>query len=291
MGEYTHVTLINMEIKNLENIDLEKLVSVINLSFSDYIVPMQLNLEKLKSKIVAEDVKLELSVGVFDGGEMVGIMLHGLRDSDQGLIVYNAATGVIPDYRGRGLVREMYNYLLPELKKITVKKMGLEVITGNHSAIKAYEKMGYTVARKLDCYTGKIQVKTHNRVTSLKKIDSFNWPEFIAFWDISPSWQNAVQTLENSKEHCYLVGAYKHDLLVGYAIFNPTSRKVNQFAVDAAFRGQGIGNDLFSYINEVVERQEIYVFNVDDTAASTLRFLKSVGLREQISQFEMSRLV
>ncbi|MBB5620802.1 ribosomal protein S18 acetylase RimI-like enzyme [Pedobacter cryoconitis] len=281
----------NMEIRNLENIDLEKLVSVINLSFSDYIVPMQLNLEKLKSKIVAEDVKLKLSTGVFDGGEMVGIMLHGLRDSGQGLIVYNAATGVIPAYRGKGLVREMYNYLLPELKRLQVKKMGLEVITGNLSAIKAYEKMGYIVARKLDCYTGKLQIKKHNRVTSLKEIDSFNWPELTTFWDTEPSWQNAIQALENSKEHCRLVGAYKNDLLIGYAIFNPTSRKVNQFAVDAAYRGQGIGNELFSYINEVVEGQEIYVFNVDDTAVSTLRFLKSVGLREQISQFEMSRAV
>lgn len=106
-----------MEIKNLENIDLEKLVSVINLSFSDYIVPFQLTLEKLKSKIVAEDIKLKLSTGVFDADKMVGCMLHGLRDSNNGLMVYNAATGVIPDYRGRGLVSEMYDHLLPELKK------------------------------------------------------------------------------------------------------------------------------------------------------------------------------
>lgn len=280
-----------MEIKNLENIDLEKLVSVINLSFSDYIVPMQLNLEKLKSKIVAEDVKPDLSVGVFDGGEMVGIMLHGIRDSDQGLIAYNAATGVIPDYRGKGLVREMYDYLLPELKKLQVKKMGLEVITGNHSAIKAYEKMGYTVVRKLDCYSGGLSVKKHNQITALKEIDSFNWPEFIAFWDTAPSWQNAVQSLENSKEHCRIVGAYRNDLLVGYVIFNPVLRKINQFAVAAAYRGQGIGRELFSYINDVVEQQEVYVYNIDHTAVSSLGFLKSIGLCEKIAQFEMSRSV
>ncbi|WP_367867714.1 GNAT family N-acetyltransferase [Pedobacter sp. WC2423] len=280
-----------MEIRNLENIDLEKLVSVINLSFSDYIVPMQLNLEKLKSKIVAEDVKLELTRGVFDEGQMVGIMLHGLRESEQGLIVYNAATGVIPDYRGKGLVREMYAHLLPELKKLQVKKMVLEVITGNHSAIKAYEKMGYTVVRKLNCYSGKLSVIKHNRVTTLKEIESFNWSEFIAFWDTVPSWQNAVQSLENTKEHCHVAGAYINDLLVGYAIFNPVSRKINQFAVAAAYRGQGIGNELFSYINEVVEQQEVYVYNVDHQAVSTLEFLKSVGLLEKTAQFEMSRLV
>ncbi len=245
----------------------------------------------MKFKIVAEDIKLRLSRGVFNADKMVGCMLHGLRNTDKGLIVYNAATGIIPDYRGRGLVSEMYDHLLPELKKLQVKKMVLEVITGNHSAIKAYEKMGYTVVRKLDCYTGKLHIKKNNPVTSLKEIDSFNWTELISFWDTIPSWQNAIQTLENSKEHCRVIGAFRDDLLVGYAIFNPTSRKINQFAVAAAYRGKGVGSHLFSYINEVVEEQKVYVYNVDNTAVSTKGFLNGLGLREEIAQFEMSRMV
>lgn len=280
-----------MEIKNLEDVELEKLVSVINLSFSDYIVPLQMTLEKLESKIIAEDIKLKLSTGVFDADKMVGCMLHGLRDSDQGLVVYNAATGVIPDYRGRDLVRKMYAHLLPELQKLQVKKMMLEVITVNHAAIKAYEKMEYTVARKLDCYTGKLQVRKNNPVTTLREIDSFDWTGFISFWDINPSWQNAAQALENSKEHCRTIGAYENGLLVGYAIFNPASRKINQFAVAAAYRGKGIGSQLFFYINEVVDQQEVYVYNVDNTAVSAMGFLKSLGLRQEIAQFEMNRMV
>lgn len=280
-----------MEVKNLENIELEKLVSAINLSFSDYIVPMQLSLEKLESKIAAEDLQLKLSRGVFDGDKMVGLMLHGLRDSDQGIRVYNGATGVIPEYRGKGLVAEMYQHLLPELKSLQVKEMLLEVIIGNHSAIKAYEKMGYTVTRKLDCYKGKLQLRENSSYASLKEMNSFNWSEFIAFWETTPSWQNEVQTLENSKAHCRIIGAYRDELLVGYAIFNPVSRRINQFAVAAGHRGKGIGNQLFSYINEVIGQQEVYAYNVDAKAVSTLKFLKCLGLRDETAQFEMSRMV
>lgn len=129
-----------MEVRNLEQVGLEELLSVINLAFSDYIVPLKWTLEILKSKIESEDVKLTLSTGVFDADKMVACMLHGIRDTDDRLIVYNATTGVIPDYRGKGLVAKMYDSLLPELKKLQVKKMVLEVITENHSAIKAYEK-------------------------------------------------------------------------------------------------------------------------------------------------------
>lgn len=169
--------------------------------------------------------------------------------------------------------------------------MVLEVITGNHSARKAYEKMGYTVARKLDCYSGKPHVKKNSAVASLKEIDSFNWTEFTSFWDAMPSWQNAIQTLENSKEHCRVIGAYRNDLLVGYAIFNPTSRKINQFAVAAGYRGQGIGSQMCSYIHEVVEHREVYVYNVDNTTVSAMGFLKALDLCEEIAQFEMSRMV
>lgn len=280
-----------MEIKNLENIELEKLVSVINLSFSDYIVPMQLTLENLKSKIVAENIKLKLSTGVFDDDRIVGFMLHGLRDSDTGLMVYNAATGVIPDYRGRGLVGKMYDDLLPELKKLEVNKMMLEVIEGNHSAIRAYEKMGYTITRKLDCFTGKLHISKISTGISLKEIASFQWTEFISFWNTIPSWQNAIQSLENSKDHCRIIVAYRNDLLVGYAIFNPTSRKINQFAVAEDHRGHGIGSHLFSYINEIVEQQEVYVNNVDNTDVPAIAFLKGLGLLIKVAQFEMSRMV
>lgn len=280
-----------MEIKNLENIDLEKLVAVINLSFSDYIVPLQLNLEMLKSKIKAEDIKLELSVGVFDGEEMLGCMLHGLRAAEEGLTVYNGATGVIPAHRGKGLVRKMYEYLLPELKKLAVKKMVLEVITGNHSAIKAYEKMGYSVDRTLDCYRGKIQARRNKLVSTLKEIEPVDWSELVSFWDTKPSWQNEIQSLKNSKENCRFVGAYRDDLLVGYAVFNPATRKINQLALAKDQRNKGIGTELFAYINEALEQQEVFVFNVDHHAVPSLEFLKAQGLREHIAQFEMSRTV
>lgn len=280
-----------MEIKNLENIDLEKLVAVINLSFSDYIVPLQLNLEMLKSKIKAEDIKLELSVGVFDGEEMLGCMLHGLRAAEEGLTVYNGATAVIPAHRGKGLVRKMYEYLLPELKKLAVKKMVLEVITGNHSAIKAYEKMGFSVDRTLDCYRGKIQARRNKLVSTLKEIEPVDWSELVSFWDTKPSWQNEIQSLKNSKENCRFVGAYRDDLLVGYAVFNPATRKINQLALAKDQRNKGIGTELFAYINEALEQQEVFVFNVDHHAVPSLEFLKAQGLREHIAQFEMSRTV
>lgn len=280
-----------MKIKNLEGITTEELVDVFNLSFSDYIVPFQLTLEQLKSKIEAEDVKLDLSLGVFDSDRIVAFMLHGLRIDDSGSTVYNAGTGVIPDYRGKGLVGKMYEELLPQLKALDVKKMTLEVIQENKPAVRAYEKMGYAVSRKLDCFSGKLDVLKYNKEAVVQQTFELKWNEFVPSWEIQPTWQNAVHTLENIKELCHIAVAYKDHVQVGYVIFNAVSGKVHQFAVSPDYRGMGIGSSLFSYVNETVKGHDVYVYNVDDSSASAACFLKKIGLSKKVVQFEMIREV
>lgn len=110
-----------MEIITLENSRIDSIVDIFNQSFSDYLVRLQLNLEQLEFKIFAENVKLDLSVGVFLSGKLIGFMLHALKDVDGKLVAYNAATGVVPNYRGKGLVGKMYDFLLPKLKMLDVE--------------------------------------------------------------------------------------------------------------------------------------------------------------------------
>ncbi|NML69719.1 GNAT family N-acetyltransferase [Chryseobacterium sp. RP-3-3] len=280
-----------MEIKNLEGVTIEELVTVFNLSFSDYIVPFQLTLEQLKFKIEAEDIKPDLSLGVFDAGRIVAFMLHGLRVDDSGSTVYNAGTGVIPDYRGQGLVGKMYEKLIPQLKALHVRKMVLEVIQENQPAVRAYEKMGYTVSRKLDCFSGTLDILKDNKEVVIKQTSELKWNEFIASWEIQPTWQNAVQTLENIKDLCSIAIAYKHNVQVGYVIFNAVSGKIHQFAVSPDCQNMGIGSSLFSYINDTVKGRDVYVYNVDNRSVPTVCFLKKIGLSKKVVQFEMIREV
>ncbi|WP_242499304.1 GNAT family N-acetyltransferase [Flavobacterium sp. 140616W15] len=157
-----------MELITLENIEIDSIVEVLNLSFSDYIVPFKLNSEQLEAKIIAENIKLDLSIGVLSSGKLVGFMLHAINELDGQLIAYNGATGVIPGYRGQGLVAKMYDYLLPKLKDLDVKEMILEVIVGNNAAIRAYEKMNYKVHRTLNCYGGSIGISNKKVLLQLK---------------------------------------------------------------------------------------------------------------------------
>lgn len=279
-----------MTVKTLADIDIPQMAEAINQSFADYIVPFQLNAEQLQYKIIQEDVDLDLSVGVFDDDTLVGIMLHALRKNDGHLVAYNAATGIIPTYRGKGLVGKMYDSPVPKLQALQVQKMVLEVIEGNEPAIKAYEKMGYTISRKLVCFSGTAKIAETQKEISIKEATAFQWDKWLSFWDIQPSWQNAVQSVENSKAMAKVLEAYLDDELAGYLIYNTNSRKVIQFAVSPSHRQKGIATALFSHLQQVLDN-EMYVYNIDASSQACIHFLKKLGLKEKVNQFEMERAV
>ena len=84
-----------MEIRTLAGIDNIKILTVFNESFSDYFVPFKLTEEQLESKMIADKVDLELSVGVFENQKLIAFMLQGFDIINNQKVVYNGGTGVI----------------------------------------------------------------------------------------------------------------------------------------------------------------------------------------------------
>ena len=269
-----------MEFKNLELVDREELLSVFNTSFSDYVVPFHLTLEQLELKIALEKIDMTLSVGVFESDKLQGFILQALKEENGKHIIYNAGTGINLECRGKGLVRKMYDLILPVLKEKKADVLTLEVIEKNNPAIRAYENLGFKIARKLFCFNGIIELKKKNTEVSVEEMDHFQWEVFQSFLDIVPSWQNSSAILTDREKRYKILGAYKNQQLVGYAVYNPIARKVSQIAVDKNYRRQGIGTELFRNIEKLSDGQAVSVNNVDDSSENTSAFLeKGVGLK------------
>ncbi|MBK1898078.1 GNAT family N-acetyltransferase [Chryseobacterium paridis] len=276
-----------MEFRNLTNLSITDLLSVFNLSFSDYLVPFHLVEEQLIYKINVEKIDMTLSVGAFHEDQIVGFILHAEKIEAGKRIIYNAGTGVVPDYRGRGLVRKMYDYIFPILKDRKSNALMLEVIEGNNPAIRAYTNLGFKTTRKLLCFKGNINITERNSESNIQQIDKFDWELFKCFWDIEPSWQSSPMVVEQMKKDCMIFGAYNKDELVGYAIFNPEIGKVYQIAVKKNNRRNNIGTNIFRTIGEMSKGKVIVVNNVDDSSECTSQFLTAMGLENWVSQFEM----
>ncbi|MBK7812597.1 MAG: GNAT family N-acetyltransferase [Saprospiraceae bacterium] len=274
-----------MEIKTLENIDFEVLLHAFNESFSDYFVPLQLTLDQLKAKLKLDKVNFAYSVGAFIDQKLVGFILHGFDTIDIKRVVYNGGTGVIPAQRKQGLTQEMYDYILPTLRAENIDHLVLEVIVQNKQATKVYQKVGFNIVRKLICYKGAINASTHSQIR-IEEMSEYNWEKLKSFWDFTPSWQNSTKVLEELRDTNKLFGAFMDDQLVGYSVYNPQSKRVQQFAVDHKCRGMKIGSSLFHHIGIEYEKN-LSIINVDETSKSTNAFLTRIGLENFVEQLEM----
>jgi len=277
-----------MEISTLEHTPLQDITDVLNHSFLDYIVPLQLTEEQLQFKMKAEDIRTDQSYGVFSSGRLVAFMLHGLRESASGLTAYNAATGVIPEFRGKGLTARMYAELQPRLRALGVKHMVLEVIATNTSAIKAYEKEGYTKHRLLDCYAGTVKPMHMNGTITVKELSQPQWQLLDAQQVQRPSWQNETQTIRNIGERCRLLGAFNAGEPAGYMVYQPGNGKIQQLCVLPDHRRKGVATQLLLQVAEGGNR-DLHLYNADRDADGIKPFLEHMGLVCDLTQLEMKK--
>lgn len=278
-----------MEIEVLKNISVSELAETFNLAFSDYLVPLQLTEEQLVKKMKNDGVNLDISAGAFENGKLIGFILHG-KGSFRGLpTAYNAGTGVIPSERGNQITGRLYDFILPVLKEFQISQCLLEVITSNSPAIKIYEKIGYERTRELICFKGSV---TKEPIPLLESF-SLNEPYTInsnickSFCEWDPSWQNSFDAIERSGNDLKIITAEKNEEPVGFIFYNPDTARISQFAVKDEYRKQGVGTLLFQELHKRLKK-DISILNIDARAFDTISFLKSLGLKAFLRQYEMT---
>jgi ribosomal protein S18 acetylase RimI-like enzyme len=255
------------DIKTLEDVDLEVIQTVFNQSFSDYFIPIKLTKEQLISKMFADKTDLSLSVGVFDGNVLIAFILHGFDILENERVVYNGGTGVISKQRGSGLTKQMYQFILPILKEKGINRLLLEVIDKNMQAINSYKKSGFETKRELICYKGKIEISKTNHIVTIEELTNYDISLMKSFWDTRPTWQNSMNTIVRLKDNNVSFGAFIENTLVGYLIYNPTNKRIQQVAVSKDRRRLGIASSLLSKLINDYDNT-LSIINVDKTYPS-----------------------
>lgn len=275
-----------MEIKTLKGTDTKEILHAFNSSFTDYFIPLQFTLEQMESKMIKDNVDLDLSIGVFKENTLLAFILNGVDQLNGKKVIYNSGTGVIPSERSKGLTQKMYDFILPILKENSFDYSVLEVISENQAALKSYGNSGFLPFRELLCYFGKPTNFEQNSEVEIKKLENFDWDMMETFWDIHPSWQNSQMALNRIKNSIYSLGAYIKNEMVGYAIFHPENKRILQIAVSKQFRNKGIGSSLVQQLITCYG-STISAINVDKNGECINGFFRKIGLESDICQIEM----
>jgi ribosomal protein S18 acetylase RimI-like enzyme len=235
----------------------------------------------LRNRAVKNAVDYNSSVGVYDGEEMVGFTLIGIDTWKGAKSAFDAGTGVIKEYRGNGLARQMFDFSLPRLLGYGVEKFILEVIQDNEPAIKAYKKAGFQVVRELDCYELELEdpffeVNSEEPFQILpvgKEIlrdfrDSLDW---------EPSWENSFSAIDRIRDEVILYGAKGDGEFIGLLVYYPLLNWILSLVVKEPHRRKGVASNLLSrFVRDFSPGlKKTKLLNVDHSDSGMKTFLSS----------------
>lgn len=113
------------------------------------------------------------------------------------------------EHRGQGLTEQMYQFMLDLLSKDGIKFHQLEVITKNETAHKVYERVGFSIARKLLCLRSTIDPSPYEPHPGIIELLAENiFSEQLSF-DAVPSWQNSMEAVSRMKDQYRFLGIEK----------------------------------------------------------------------------------
>ena len=269
-----------MKVKKLSNISLDNLLDSFLLAFENYFVKMPSDRNYYKERWEAAKVDFNLSYGMFDKDKLVGFIIHAIDKRSGVYTAFNTGTGVIPGYRGKRIVKSIYEYALKDLWLNGIEKSTLEVITKNDIAIRSYESIGFKVCKKYKCYDGEIKIEKKDAF-ELKEIElkNIDWEKFpnqqFYSWDFQKETileRNylAFQVLNNKEIESYFIISPENLYLAQFDLLNDENKGWNR---------------LFSAIKKV--SGTIKVINVDERLKDKLDILSLVELENTVDQYEM----
>jgi len=267
-----------MNIINLSETDLEKLVEVLLDAFTGYFVKMPEDVGYWERRFFNARVDMALSYGVESAGDLVGFIINAIDEAEGKKTAYNTGTGVVASARGQQLVDQMYDKSIPLLKSQGITQCMLEVVDENTRAIKVYERIGFVKKRRLKSYKGVIQSgpAVRVRLLPLSKLDDLNTYQKYS-WDFT---NKTIFKAENQYK-LYEVLAEKSNHSIGYFVINTQNGTVAQ--LESSVQDW---ESLFSGIAWASET--IKINNVDSNRNGLIDYLNLIKLPNIIDQFEMS---
>ncbi|MFX1325220.1 MAG: GNAT family N-acetyltransferase [Promethearchaeota archaeon] len=286
-----------MEFIDLSQISEAEIVETHNEAFSDYEVPMNLSLDTFRYFNRRRGVRYDLSIGAIEDGKLIGFILNAIDIWDGNLTAYDCGTGVVPEFRKKGVGNQIFDELLPILRKEKIKQYLLEVIQTNTAAYNLYIKRNFKITREFDCLQAErvaIEKKLNEDVKkntiidfNVRELKSLDWNIARKFWDYNPSWQNSDLSILRVEESFEYLGAFINNSLVGYLVFEQTGG-ITQLAIHPKHRKKKLAFNLLEMLlNKYPDNERFNIINIDTRDTALLAFLRNFGFKSFTAQYEM----
>jgi ribosomal protein S18 acetylase RimI-like enzyme len=186
-----------MDLVPADHFTYDELTEAYNHTRVDYLVPMPMNVERLKEYTRVYDVGLQHSCVATYHEEMLGLGMLGLRQN-RGWIT---RLGVLPTGRRHGTATAIMEKLIEEAAKQQLSQLWLEVIQGNAPAHRLFCKLGFCETRELIvARRPPSPIEPGPYAHQVEKVTALGHDEAIALLASRPhraNWLNETETMRN----------------------------------------------------------------------------------------------
>jgi len=275
---------LNLRITSLENTPIDQIVTCLVDSFSEYEVPLPLSVDYWIKRFAWARVDYSMSFGAFDDDRLIGFIIIGVDEFYGYKTAFNTGTGVLKPYRGHRIVDRLYEKAYPFLRENDVKQCALEVLTNNARATRVYERIGFTINRKLLCFKKELQHENDNRELLvdnnemlLETIKSFNYTDY-------NSWDNQLSAIIQNRNGVIAKG-WKNDKteILSYVVAQLDTKYIHQIEMhDQSDKYE----DIMAFIGQLPSGLW-KINNIDERRIELIDELKAHSWDNYIDQYEM----
>lgn len=168
-----------------------RLLEVFNAGFSDYLVPLRLEADTLRTHLRENDIALDRSPVALDGAA-VSFALVGIRGPE----AWIGGMATVPAHRRRGLARRMLDAAIDSATAAGCGTVWLEVVDRNAAAVALYRARGFAEVRDLAVWS--LPAGDGAGAREVDEAEAHAW--IAAHREEREPWQRADGTLDRLRE-------------------------------------------------------------------------------------------
>ncbi|MDU5333398.1 GNAT family N-acetyltransferase [Enterococcus sp.] len=272
------------EVKDLSEVPFSDITACMRKAFSDYYVKMELGDEALNHRFTGENVRYDLSCGVFVEEELVALLLNAVGEYNGEKVAFDAATGVVPKHRRKGLYTKMMDFCMVLLRQQDFAYYGLEVIQTNEPAVVTYRKMGLEVVKEYACFRGNAR-KSAQGTSSFREQAILEFPleKLESLMYDTPSFENRSEVIQAFPEDYLVMYTGTPENCDAFILYQKNNGHIKQWG-----RKEGELTRLGQLIVNLSRRfQDIRLHNITFADQALIEHLEELGFNHFCDQYEM----
>ncbi|MEM7112969.1 MAG: GNAT family N-acetyltransferase [Chloroflexota bacterium] len=191
--------LSSMDLVSADQFTFDELTAAYNQTRVDYLVPMPMNVARLKEYARVYDVSLSNSCVAMKGKAMLGLGMLGIRHTRSWI----TRLGVLPEGRRQGTATAIMETLIASARRCHLESVWLEVIEGNDPAHQLFTNFGFVETRELIVARRPPQPQQNphveEQVAEVKALGHKEAVELLSKRRQQPNWLNQAETMQNAR--------------------------------------------------------------------------------------------